>query len=59
MGKLCLTIVFYHCIKLNKHSFGIFYGPCSGILVADFWIVRKRCVKSKYLLFAPQRNARN
>lgn len=25
-------------------GFGIFYGPCSGILVADFWIVRKRLV---------------
>ncbi|KAH9844736.1 ncs1 nucleoside transporter family protein [Teratosphaeria destructans] len=27
------------------NGFGIFYGPCSGILVADFWIVRKRLVK--------------
>ncbi|KAF2767221.1 hypothetical protein EJ03DRAFT_159577 [Teratosphaeria nubilosa] len=27
------------------NGFGIFYGPCSGILIADFWIVRKRLVK--------------
>ncbi|EMF15057.1 Transp_cyt_pur-domain-containing protein [Sphaerulina musiva SO2202] len=27
------------------NGFGIFYGPCSGILIADFWIVRKRFVK--------------
>lgn len=59
MGKLPLTIVFYHCIKSNWHSFGIFYGPCSGILVADFWIVRKRRVKSRYFPFAFYRDACN
>jgi nucleobase:cation symporter-1, NCS1 family len=30
-------------------GFGIFYGPASGILVADFWIVRKRLVKMRDL----------
>lgn len=29
------------------NGFGIFYGPCSGILVADYWIVRKKLVKSR------------
>lgn len=29
------------------NGFGCFYGPCAGILVADFWIVRKKLVKSK------------
>ncbi|WPA99492.1 uncharacterized protein RHO25_004110 [Cercospora beticola] len=27
------------------NGFGNFYGPCSGILVTDFWIVRKRLIK--------------
>ncbi|KXT17659.1 hypothetical protein AC579_9041 [Pseudocercospora musae] len=29
----------------DVHRFGIFYGPCSGVLVTDFWIVRKRLLK--------------
>ena len=29
----------------NGDSFGIFYGPCSGIHITDFWIVRKRLIK--------------
>ncbi|KAI5357463.1 putative purine-cytosine permease [Septoria linicola] len=27
------------------NGFGNFYGPCSGILVTDFWIVRKKLIK--------------
>lgn len=30
-------------------GFGTFYGPISGILVADFWIVRKRLIKMRDL----------
>lgn len=30
-------------------GFGTFYGPLSGILVADFWIVRKRLIKMRDL----------
>lgn len=30
-------------------GFGIYYGPCAGIFVADFWIVRKRLVKMRDL----------
>lgn len=26
-------------------GFGTFYGPITGILVSDFWIVRKRLIK--------------
>lgn len=26
----------------------IFYGPCSGILVADFWVVRKKTIKREH-----------
>lgn len=50
MSGLCT-----HCEKTLDDSnilsiqvlsgFGTFYGPISGILVADFWIVRKRLIK--------------
>lgn len=30
-------------------GFGTFYGPISGIIVADFWIVRKRLIKMRDL----------
>lgn len=30
-------------------GFGTFYGPISGILAADFWIVRKRLIKMRDL----------
>lgn len=38
----------YHL--LTSTSFGIFYGPCSGVLVTDFWIVRKKLIKSMPVL---------
>lgn len=39
--------VFGHIQVLS--GFGTFYGPISGILVADFWIVRKRLIKMRDL----------
>ncbi|CAN8097756.1 unnamed protein product [Discula destructiva] len=30
-------------------GFGTFYGPITGIIVADFWIVRKRLIKMRDL----------
>jgi len=51
----------YHCAKRVRNfqapwynrveltcavsSFGIFYGPCAGLLVADYWIIRQRRYK--------------
>lgn len=55
---LDIRLMSWHLLKLHIKAatfiqvlsgFGTFYGPISGILVADFWIVRKRLIKMRDL----------